>query len=62
MKVQLCVCLSVCHNGCSFDKIWSRTHSVTCIHTHNDVITSLSHDACHFTLSTYTLLKFVLGL
>ena len=56
------VYMSVCHNGCSFDKIRSRTHSVTCIHTHNDIITSLSHDACHFTLSTYTLLKFVLGL
>ena len=56
------VCMSVYHNGCSFDKIRSRTHSVTCIHTHDDIITSLSHDACHFTLSTYTLLKFVLGL
>ena len=56
------VCMSVCHNGCSFDKIRSRTHSVTCTHIHNDIITSLSHDACHFTLSTYTLLKFVLGL
>ena len=28
------VCMSVCHNGCSFDKIRSRTHTLSEMYTY----------------------------